>query len=169
MAHPTNFVVEDGTGLADANSFASLDFAHEYFEDRGISAWSGSDNAKKQALVRATDYVANRFTFRLAPYSDEQALPFPTIDPCSSDPADMPVKLLKATCEYALRALTATLAPDPTVDDSGNRVIEKIEIVGPLEEHTKFQDGGSAQLFRPYPAADMLLRGLVVSGNRTYR
>lgn len=164
------FTVEDGTGLADANSFASVAFADAYFSERGITTWTGSDTAKEQALVRATDYVANRFTWRLAPYSDEQALPFPTVDPCSSNPAEMPAKLLKATSEYALRGLDGTpLAPDLVFDDSGNKIVEKTEKVGPLEEHTKFQDGGATKLFRPYPAADMLLRGLVVSGNRTFR
>ena len=75
------FVVEDGTGLENANSFCSVAFADSYFSDRGIAAWTGSNTVKEQALVRATDYISNRFTFRRDPYSEEQALPFPWEDP----------------------------------------------------------------------------------------
>lgn len=163
------FVVEDGTGLEDANSFCSVEFADSYFSDRGIAAWTGSNTVKEQALVRATDYISNRFTFRRDPYSEEQSLPFPWEDPETGDPATLPTNLLKATAEYALRALSAELAPDPNVDDTGVQVVEKTEKVGPLEETTKYQVGGQQRPFRPYPAADVLLRGLVMSTTRTVR
>lgn len=163
------FVVEDGTGLEDANSFCSVEFADSYFSDRGVTAWTGSASAKETALVRATDYISNRFTFRRDPYSEEQALPFPWEDYDTGLQATIPTNLLKATAEYALRALSAALAPDPDVDDTGVQVVEKTEKVGPLEETTKYQVGGQQRPFRPYPAADMLLRGLVVSGGRVIR
>lgn len=163
------FVAEDGTGLANANSYCSVAFADSYFSDRGITTWTGADSVKQSALIKATDYIENRFTFKGTPYSDDQALHFPITDCETGLAAEMPVKLLKATAEYAFRVLSAELAPDPTVDDTGGKVIEKTEKVGPLEETTKYSEATSIQRFRPYPMADILLKGLVYSSNRVIR
>jgi hypothetical protein len=163
------FVVEDGTGLANANALIDVAFADTYFADRGIVAWTGDTATVKQpAIVRATDYLANRFKFLGSPYNEDQALPFPVVYCDETDP-QMPVKMKQAVAEYALRALTAVLAPDPTTDATGGRVIEKMEKVGPLEERTKYSEAFSLFLFKPYPAADVLLRGLVDSSRRVIR
>lgn len=164
------FVAEDGTGLEDANSFCSVAFADSYFADRGVTTWTGTTSVKQTALVRATDYISNRWAGRFLqdPFSEEQALPFPW-EACDGTAEALPAKLLKATAEYALRALSAELAPDPTVDDAGVQVVEKTEKVGPLEETTKYQVGGKQAQFRPYPAADVLMRGLVRPANRVVR
>jgi hypothetical protein len=51
-------VVEDGTGLANAESYASLTYVRTYHADRGSSVLtSGSDAAVEAALRRATRYV----------------------------------------------------------------------------------------------------------------
>lgn len=159
-----SFVVEDGTSKTDANSYASVSFADAYFEDRGNAAWAAaaSDDAKEQALVRATDYLETRFRFIGDKFDEEQALHFPV------DEGEIPVNLKKATCEYALRALSAPLAPDPTTDERGLQVTSKTEKVGPLEESTTYA-AYSVSVFKPYPAADALLRGLVVNNRRTIR
>lgn len=167
-----NFTPEDGTGLADANSYVAVAYADQYFLDRAVTTWTGDDSAKQSALVRATDYVANRYDGKFIGdrFSETQALHFPTgnqklVDPVTNLPVPdpMPQKLLKAICEYAVRALTAALAPDPVVDPTGQRVASSTEKVGPIEETTAYQPGGTIYTFIPYPAADVLLRGLVLS------
>lgn len=163
-----SFVPEDGTGLANANSYVDVAFADQYFLDRGITTWTGVDAVKQSALVRATDYVENRYSekFMGCKFSDAQALHFPTdsgnTDDVTGDkiPDPMPVKLLKAICEYAVRALSAELAPDPTTDVTGQRVQAKTETVGPITESTTYAQGGLIYSFKPYPAADVLLKGL---------
>jgi hypothetical protein len=47
-------VVEDGTGIADANSYASEDDADNYFEDRANDTWATSTADKEAALIRAS-------------------------------------------------------------------------------------------------------------------
>lgn len=163
------FVPEDGTGVADANSYVDLAFADQYFLDRAVTTWTGTDAAKQSALVRATDYVENRYgdKFIGCKFSETQALHFPTFDGLTDDmtgdklPTPMPVKLLKAISEYAVRALTGTLTPDPVVDATGQRVLSKSEQVGPIQESTTYVAGGTVYTFIPYPAADILLRGLI--------
>lgn len=172
-----NFIPEDGTGLADANSYVALAFADQYFLDRAVTTWIGVDAVKQSALVRATDYVEGRFgdKFIGCKFSETQALFFPLnggmTDPTSGDPIPdpIPVKLLKAICEYALRALTAPLAPDPVTDATGQRVQSTTEEVGPIKEAIVYAIGGTTYIFKPYPAADMLLKGLYRPSGGTLR
>lgn len=161
------FTVEDGTGLADANALISVEFADEYFTDRGGDAtWTASSDEQKQAaIVQATDYICGRFRFKGCKYSDEQALEFPRIL-CGSEDPQMPVKMKQAVAEYAKRARTAPLAPDLAVDATGGTVLSKKEKVGPLEEETTYSEAAGIRMFTPYPAADMLLRGLVSAFTR---
>lgn len=163
------FVVEDGTGLADANSYASVAFADAYFAERGITAWTGTNTQKEQWLVQATDYIDFRFGRRFAGerLTTTQALIFP-IDLYDG----LPTVLLKATSEYALRAISGPLAPDLTFNASGTAVTETFRKVGPIETKTKFATSGAGSVlmkFRPYPAADALLAELFITGDQVIR
>lgn len=154
------FTVEDGTGLAGANSFATVEAADAYFADRGNTVWSAALLADKQiALVKATDYINGRFKFRGSKLNQlVQALEFPRV---YLDNPVMPPNLLKATFEYAVRAVGGSpLAPDPTVDATGGAVKVSRQKVGPVETETEYHQSRVA-VFKPYPAADMLLRDIV--------
>lgn len=165
------FVVEDGTGVSDANSYTDVAFADEYFNDRGIAEWDGSNEEKQAALILATDYVELRFGRRwIGEMANPlQGLSWPRV--AEGIPEDeVPVKLQRAVCEYAKRALTAQLAPDPEVSAAGASVVTVREKVGPLEEQFQVLGHGSVKLFRPYPTADSLLQGLVLPADSwTYR
>lgn len=153
-----NFVVEDGTGVVGANSYVDVAYADQYFLDRARATWTGADSVKQSALVRATDYVTTRFTFKCDTVTDLGVA------------GPVPEKLKRAVSEYAVRALSAELAPDPTTDDTGQIVLQKTETVGPLTESTTYAPGGTVYVFKPYPEADILLRGLLkTSGNRVIR
>lgn len=84
-------------------------------------------------------------------------------------PVVMPAALLKATCEYALRALSAALLVDPEVDATGAMITSKTETVGPISETTQYYATGGIDITQPYPAADLLLKPLVRSGGRVIR
>jgi hypothetical protein len=148
------FVVEDGTGLAEANAYIDVAYADAYFADRGIAAWTGDASAKEQAIVRATDYVDTVWgsRFRGGKSSQEQPLEWPR-----SAFDGLPAALVKATAEYAVRALSTTLLPDPEVSASGAMVIETSSKVGPIEESFKYSEAAGIDLIKPYPAADNLL------------
>lgn len=153
------FVAEDGTGLEDANSLCDLAFANEYFSDRGITAWTGSDAVKQQKLIQATDYVETRWSRRFKgcrQFPDTpQALSFPRTDIDYDD--TVPPAIKKAVAEYALRAIAGALAPDPTVDVTGLQVQASRRKVGPIETETTYKEGGIVSLFKPYPMADALV------------
>lgn len=81
----------------------------------------------------------------------------------------IPLGLKQATAEYSVRAMAAILAPDLTVDDTGALVQRKMEKVGPLEEETEYAEGATPRIFRPYPAADGLLREYLKSAGGVVR
>lgn len=152
-------IVEDGTGLATAESYCTTLFATQYFKQRGMgTTWDSLDIVRKEQLLRqATDYIELRFSarFRGVRSTSTQALSFPR----DRNPV-LPMNLLRATAEYALRALSGPLVADPTTDASGLQVKSYTKKLGPLEKTFEY-DTTSASLFKPYPAADMLLKSLL--------
>lgn len=93
-----------------------------------------------------------------------QPLEFPRVrvyDDARQLVTGIPAKLRAATSEYALRALTATLSPDPTVDASGRIVTGARTKVGPIETETRFAETGPVTITKAYPEADRLLREYV--------
>lgn len=162
------FTVEDGTGVADANTWTDIPFADEYFAERGNIAWAGVDAKKQAALINSGDYIHARFGSRWKQVLEDQ------VDPAVlyTFNGTIPVLLKRAQCEYALRALTAKLLPDPVVDANGLVTVVKEKTLGPLTKKYELFGNpmGQAPLMRDYPAADILLVTLInpISG-RTYR
>lgn len=171
------FVVEDGTGLSTANAYISVGYADAYFLDRNNTSWVGTTAAKQGAIVQATDFIekrwGSRFLGRPEFLNTPQSLSFPRLnltDRYGRIVSGLPDKLKQATAEYALRALSGSLLPDPTVDASGFAIQSKTEKIGPIEETTVFQTAASSPvLLKPYPTADRLLSDFVTTSGKNYR
>jgi hypothetical protein len=76
----------------------------------------------------------------------------------------IPVRLKEATYEYAYRANSTTLSPDPTTDTSGLRVKATEKKVGPVVTKTEYAEQQIPSITKPYPAADRLLQEYVSTG-----
>ncbi len=101
-----------------------------------------------------------------------QPLQFPRINLLDRDGAlvlGIPTKLLNSAAEYAFRALTITLMPDPGTDPTGRNILSKRTVVGPLDISTTYEGGAPAQLMIPYPLADRLLSEYVSPAGRAIR
>lgn len=104
-------VVEDGTGLANANSYATAAEADAYFEGHVYnSTWlDKATGEKEQALVHATRMLDANIQWNGTKATDTQALQWPRQDvfdpddvnggPLASD--EVPQWLKDATCELA--------------------------------------------------------------------
>lgn len=163
-------VVEDGTGIANANSYVDATYVSTYLTERGRStAWLALNDAQREAaLIKATDYIDLRFSklFIGSKLTTTQSLAWPR--EYSSNETDyglVPTNLKKACAEYASRSMSAELLTDtPT-----GVVKRKKEKVGPIEEETEYtvpyQPASTSflvtgDLIPVYPAADMLLEPL---------
>lgn len=177
-----DLIIEDGTGIVDANSYSAIAGATEYHRLRCNSDWADAGEADQvAALIRGTDYLERRWCFLGTVLTDEQRLHFPIesvfYDARGIDVGEtVPVQIEEALYEYALRAVTAgdqnILLPDP-VTDPGGFVKEKFEKIGPLTEQTKWDTSRGLTVLHSYPQADRILysSGLVdaTRGGRTIR
>lgn len=173
------FTVEDGSGVPGANSYATVEYAVSYFEERGrASEFDGTPEQQQGWLVQATDYIELfRERFKSMPYMATQSLSFPRallvgVTGGSNMVVDawLPETLVKATCEYAAIAKRGPIAPNPTIDATGHTVVMTARKVGPIERHFAVVPGSRARLFRSYPVADGLLAPLLRSaGQRVIR
>jgi hypothetical protein len=161
-----SLIVESGTGLADAESLASVADADTYHSSRGNVLWSSmTTEEKEQALRRGTDYLAiYRTKWKGRRASLTQALDWPRYDVQLDDvgfgryaayvPVNtVPKEVVQATCSMALKAAGGELAPDLQ-----RQVIE--ETTGPIK--TKWAEG-SPEYVR-YRAVDLLLKPLLELG-----
>lgn len=107
-----------------ANSYASLAQAAAYHTARGNSTWAGNDALKEAALIRATQWLDGRYGNRWTGIRWKlrlQALDWPRVEAYDRDGTvldydDVPVEVVNATCEAALRELVTpgSLSPDLT-------------------------------------------------------
>jgi len=72
------FIIEDGSGVADANAYVSEAFVLSYLTDRNRqteSSWDSATSAVKQAaIIAATDYIENTFGLRFKGSKEYQAI-----------------------------------------------------------------------------------------------
>lgn len=116
-------VVEDGTGLSNADSFVSVAYADTYFSTRGVTAWASLTN-KEALLIKATDYIEAVYSeaWKGVTLKDTQSLSFPRI---IDDATVYPDRLKKAVCELALKANSGDLL----VDVEQRTIEEKVDVI----------------------------------------
>lgn len=118
-----SLIVEDGTGLSDANSYVSVAYADDYFLARNVTSWA-SLTIKEALLIQATDYMEAVYSesWKGTVLLDTQSLSFPRI---IDDVTVYPDRLLKAVCELALKANEGALL----VDVEQRTIEEKIDVI----------------------------------------
>lgn len=162
-----SLIVEDGSGLSTAESYISVADADTYHSNRGNTSWCSLTVTQKEQLLRkATDYMVQSYRTKWAGARkyDDQALDWPRYDvpkfdspsgygvyPSYYDDSSVPGEVKVACAEFALKANSATLAPD--VDR-----ITKREKVGQLE----VEYDTNALPYKTYRAIDNLLRPMLI-------
>lgn len=154
-------VVEDGSGVAGANSYATLAQAHAYAADRGVTL--GDDAAITAQLINATDYLES-FDYIGSPVSFTQSLSWPRInvifDPDNPFPSnEIPPQLVAANCQLVIEQANGIVI-QPSVDHASGGFItqEKVDV---LEVRYSERIGTTSQPLMPKVAT--LLRTLIVT------
>jgi hypothetical protein len=133
-------IVEDGTGLSNADSYTSLAEANLYHANHGNVDWSDIDATTKEQLLRkATDYMVAQYRLQYAGYRrystqslDWPRLYVPLIDSLSAnvfpqyvDFDIVPTTVKNACAELALKSYTAILMQDLTQ----GVIREKVDVI----------------------------------------
>ena len=149
-------IPEDGTGLANADAYVSVEFADEYFSARGNQTWAGLGSADKEAaIIKATDYLEAAYfdKWQGERLKADQALSFPR------SPFGMPAKFKSAVCELAIRANAGELMSDverlTTKEKVGSIEVEYAQNADPATKYAYV-----ASLLKPFlkPANAMVMR-----------
>lgn len=147
------FIPEDGSGVADANSYATLADANSYHTDRGNTSWTGTNEAKQAALIKATDYIEQVYGTRFIgeQIDVDQSLSWPRYTDIFASNV-LPENLIKATCQLALEALTTDL--NPSLARGGAVKRKKVDVL-----EIEYFDGAPGSTSRP--AITGILKGLL--------
>ena len=174
-------VAEDGSGLADSNSYVTAVEALTYWSNRLNTSWAAaSADTQASALIVATQYLDARYTYKGVPLTTTQALLWPrqaqSVDyytplgievsiydtPTTDSLYTWPVQRLKdATYEVALRALSGAL-----YTDQDSKIITS-EKVGSLQINysPNSRNGGQARI----AIVDDILAPLLAAGRYSFQ
>lgn len=123
-------VLEDGTGLTNAESYVDESYVNAYFLKRGNTEWDSITN-KESRIVLAMDFIENNYTYLGTKLVSTQSLSFPRL---IDGETVYPIAIKNALCELALKANNGDL-----LQDTGKTTIR--EKVGTLEvEYDANQD-----------------------------
>lgn len=166
---PVAIVTQDNTGaVAGANAYDSIANFKAYHALRGNDVSALSDDQIAVGLIRATDYIDNRWRFRGTLLLLTQTTQWPRAD--VADRAGNPIvgivpALTKATHEYALRAAVAPLLQDTLAPAGGHLLKQTTDKVDVIETTVIYDNIPGYQVITAYPAADNYL----IAGGLIYR
>lgn len=153
-------IIEDGSGLDNSNSYASVVEFKSYHTDRDVDVSDYSTNQITIALIEATVYVDLRWHFKGMRFKDTQALKFPRknlFDRYQKHVEPFPWEIKKATILYALNWLKKELYPTPPSGTSKD-LKKKKTVVGPITTEVEYQGAATASSYLSFPLADNLCK-----------
>jgi len=159
-------IVEDGTGLPNADSYVSIEFADTYFSARGVTAWASLTQTKKeQALIRATDFIDSIYQWHGKKATNEQALRFPRVNLTDYEGMlviGIPACLKQAVCDASMLSVNGTELFQ-TKNENGDVVSETITTLSfTYSKNDKSEKTTQTTL---YDSINTKLRGLFVESS----
>lgn len=165
-------IVEDGTGVADSDAYPSRDVVVAYAAARGLSFPVADTDAADASIRRGTAYIdftyrtrfpGQRKRFRL------QALEWPRVGVVDAQgfpvgSSEIPVEIINATCEAAVRELASpgSLAPDVTP----GKVKKRVRVEGAVEVEYAVGGGGAMSQQPISTIIDGILAALIGAPNQ---
>jgi len=124
-------IVEDGSNVANANSYVSIADARSYAELRGVTL-PADDADVEVLLIKAMDYIeAQRDRYQGRKSYDTQALQFPRydvyVDSLLVGSTTIPRELRYAQMALAIEAQSSDLMPSRLPSDKGPVTQESVE------------------------------------------
>lgn len=153
-------------GDITANSYASLLQAAAYHTARGNTTWVGADALREAALIRATQWLDGRYGNRWSGTRTNlrlQALDWPRLDAYDRDGGlvvsdAIPVEVINATCEAALRELVTPNVLSPDLTPGTAKVL--VEVKG-IKWANLRSNAGVSDMTLAITAVDRLLATLI--------
>ena len=156
-------IVEDGSIVANANSYMSLVEFQAYWTDRNTIITQTAVE-QEAALIVSTQYIDQNYDWKGSIVSSVQALDWPRSGATDGEGRAIasniiPQQLKNALAEYGYRQLTTAISPDSGV---GGAVTKQRDKLGSLETETEYEEGTYTTTLS-IPLADNWLKGLTSS------
>lgn len=180
MAETTTYsielIVEDGSSVASANSYVSLEYADTYCVNHGYTEWlTQEEYVRKSAVIKAMDYIDSLFPWKGKKMYRDQSLSFPRVNIVDDDgfnrTGEIPEQLKRAVCEAAFYAYSQTSLYgqiDPSGPLESKKERKKADVVE-IETEVKHKyfttDEVKIDWTSAYQSLDSMLRGLYVPKN----
>lgn len=140
------YIVEDGSGKADATSYASIAFFKQYFENQGYAFDSIADSDFEVWGNKATKTLEGLY-LAIWPgirYSTTQALSWPRSDAYYIDEISIaydvvPIEIQNATAEMVY-ALSSGGDIQPVIDTAGNIIATSVAVEDGVSETIKYSE-----------------------------
>ena len=139
------FIIENGEGFTNANSYISLDDLKDYWDTFGYIYSNYTDKALMQNIVKATRVIDSRYrnVFPGTRVTSSQGLEWPRenayyVDDTEIAPDVVPVEISSATAEmvYAAISGTATIQPVNSSEGPVIRTRDKVDVIETEREFT---------------------------------
>lgn len=157
------FVVEDNTGLEDANAYIDVAFLDSYASQVGYDLTGKSETDKENAIVRTTlQYIDVEYEFKGSPLNADQALQLPTSEVLIND------KIRRAVADACIAEMKGELFI--TYNPIGNVKSQKDKL-DVLESEIVYQDNPSTYQasFGKTPTTDKLLKPYLASSGGLFQ
>jgi hypothetical protein len=161
-------IVENGEGLADAESYISAEDASAYHEARGNTTWATmTEQEQEEALRRATDYMEQTYrqNWKGVRVYTMQALSWPRnyveFEDTYYPNDEVPVEVQRASAQLACKPAAGELAEDlgPSVKREKVDVLEvEYDTIGPQYTRYRAVDNMLAHLLKNMGAAKKVIR-----------
>ena len=158
-----NLIVEDGSGIADANCYTSLIALDDYAALIGADLSAYSDEQKKSAIyVAANKYIDRLHEFKGSKVSESQGMKLYT-DVVTFAIAGKDVAT--ANAEAAILHLKGFLFVDESTQDNKGDVIEESKKLDVLEKTVKYAEGSRVSTKYNTSTIDLLLKPYLSYGS----
>ena len=159
-------IVEDGSGLPDANSYVSMDDAAAYCAARGLTFATSPSAPGEAALIRATAAIDAAYRGRFPGYKAngrDQALEWPRGQAYDFEGLliagdEVPQEIINATCEAAVREFATAGSMMPDLERGGS--VRRLK-AGSVE----IEYGANASAQTAFTIIDGILSGLLSGGS----
>ena len=166
------FVVEDGTGKSNANSYLSVADADTYQSNRSNATWAALSTADKEvALIKATDWIEASFKVRWLGYriNNSMSLSWPRYDVDYDGyviaATAVPAQIQDVTAIMGYEASQAELFTNVAAD--ARNLTHLSQSAGPVSQTKSYQ--GSSMTAKRFTQAEKIVAQLLISAGRVYR
>jgi len=162
-------VLEDGSGVADADTWISDEETTEYWSARNLTDWVDAEAVDREAAIRmAADYMMIIYRWPGQPATLQQRLPWPRVGVPSGAgvfPSNaIPSQVISAQMVLAVEALRTNLLAKPAPAERA--LIEETKSAKGFSKTQKWSTPSVDDLsgLIRFPVADQILAGITKRG-----